>query len=946
MIDSLRCFALLLLVSFALPAVPESSCPAIARPQPAPGADMFNAQQEAVLGDAIASGVRQDIHIVSDPALTQPLLAVASRLEAQLPAGHPQFTVVLYDSTGADAFSIPGHVYISRKLVALTHSEDELAGVLGHEIGHILAHHSAITITEAFRRVLKINQVGDSEDITARWNDFLSNARRVKYTEVDAERSAKSERQHQDQADSIALSIVSRAGYSPQAFADVFDRIAETQGKTGGFWSDLFGETKPDSKRLRQLVKDRPPLPADCIMAHGATIPDYASWRSKVIEQSSTAQAVNVAGLISKREITERLRPVVSHIRISSDGKYVLAQDDSNIFVLTRSPLKSIFRIDAPDAQFAQFTPDSTGIVFHIAASGASPRVERWDIASQKRTEVHEIYVRRGCLVSALSPDARTLACLTAAGNDVGLSFDLDLYDTASGVSFYQKKDWVAVNAIRLDYSTLLQIYIALTTSSQELFDKFMRVAISPDGHYLVAHSPENVVAFDLTTRQPLNLPGSIKDLLAYGRFTFLSDGSFMGLGGSGDLAKIVEFPSGHAIQSSILIGGSRISRVARGPYVMLRPIKDNALGIVDLKQNKIFFQSQRSAFDVWDQQGIGERENGDLITLDIATAKIQETAKLPEAQLGGVRAAAVSPDLTWLAASQVSRGAIWNVPTGKRTYHVRGFRGGYFAPDGGVILDFPKYMKTERSIVDVSLDHQSLQAKYTIDEKERSVQAGKYLITVDAPDSGGAQLRNVTFNIKDVSNGKALWSKHIANEAPTYFLDAPNNSLMLMWPANSKEVQSLARQDSDAAAKLAPFKSKDGIDYIQVLDLDTGKQRFALAVDTGKNSFRVADIIASSDRLIFADRSNRLLIYSATGAQLGTLPGNRPEVSRAANLLAAHTQSGEVTLYDLQTLQPRATHTFDSRAAYVAFSADGKRMLVLSGDQVIYLIDTAATTH
>jgi WD40 repeat protein len=943
--DSLRCFALLLVFSFTLPAASESSCPAIAIPQPAPGADMFNAQQEAVLGDAIASGVRQDMRIVSDPALTQPLLAVASRLEAQLPAGHPKFTVILYDSTGADAFSIPGHVYISRKLVALTHSEDELAGVVAHEIGHILAHHSAMTVTEAFRRVLKINQVGDNEDITARWNDFLSNARRVKYTEVDAERSAKAERQHQDQADSIALSVVTRAGYSPQAFADIFDRIAETQGKTGSFWSDLFGETKPDSKRLRQLVKDRPPLPADCIMAHGATIPDYAAWRSKVIEQSSTAQAVNVAGLISKQEVTERLRPVVSHIRISPDGKYVLAQDDANIFVLTRSPLKSIFRIDAPDAQFAHFTPDSTGIVFHIAASGSSPRVERWDIASQKRTEVHEIYVRRGCLVSAITPDARTLACLTAAGNDVGLSFDFDLYDTASGVSFYQKKDWVAVNAMRLDFSTLWQIFFALSNSSQELFDKFMRIAISADGRYLVAHSPENVVAFDLTTRQPVNLPGSIKDLLSFGRFIFLSDGSFMGVGGSGgDLAKIVEFPSGRAIQSSILIGGSRISPVARGPYVMLRPIKDNALGIVDLKQNKIFFQSQRSAFDIWDMQGIGERENGDLVVVDLVTAKFQETAKLPEAQLGGVRAGAVSPDLTWLAVSQSSRGAIWNVPSGKRTYHMRGFRGGYFAPDGEAILDFPKYMKTERSIVDVSLDHNSLQAKYTIDEKERSAQAGKYLITVDTADSGGAQLRNVTFNIKDVNNGKVLWSKHIANEAPTYFLDAPNNSLMLMWPANSKEVQSLAKQDADAAAKLSPFKSKDGIDYVQVLDLDTGKQRFALAVDTGKNSIRVADIIASTDRLIFADRSNRLLIYSTSGAQLATFPGNRPEVSRAANLLAAHTQSGEVTLYDLQTLQPRATHTFDSRAAYVGFSADGKRMLVLSGDQVIYLIDTAAT--
>jgi hypothetical protein len=420
-----------------------------------------------------------------------------------------------------------------------------------------------------------------------------------------------------------------------------------------------------------------------------------------------------------------------------------------------------------------------------------------------------------------------------------------------------------------------------------------------------------------------------------HGRFTFLSDGSFMGVGGAGgDLAKVVEFPSGNVLYSSLLVGGSRISRVARGPYVLLRPIKDNALGIFDLKQNKTFFQSQRRAFDVWDQQGIGERENGDLITLAIADGQNPgdgQTSRSPtgrRARRGSFARPHLACGVAEFARRRVER------RYRQRTYHLRGFHGGYFTSNGEVIMDFPKYMKTERAIVEASLDHQSLQAKYAIEENERAYQAGKYLVTVDDPDSNAAQLHNVTFNIKDVTSGTLLWSKHVANEAPTYFVDYSNDSLILMWPANSKEIQSLAKQDGDADAKLAPFKTRDGIDYIQVLGLDRGKQRFAVAVDTGKNSIQVSDIIASTDRLVFADRKNRLLIYAADGLQLGTLQGSRPEISRAANLLAARRQSGEVTLYDLQTLQQRATHTFDSRAAVVAFSADGKRMLVLSGDR------------
>src|SRR3974390_3486058 len=141
--DQPRYLALLLLtIVLSPPAFSESSCPAINIPQAAPGADMFNAHQEAVLGDAMDAGIRQTMSVVQVPALTQPLLHIAKRLEAQMPPDPPQYRIALFDSNSADAFSIPGHIYVSRKLVALTRSEDEMAGILAHQMGHLLAHHS------------------------------------------------------------------------------------------------------------------------------------------------------------------------------------------------------------------------------------------------------------------------------------------------------------------------------------------------------------------------------------------------------------------------------------------------------------------------------------------------------------------------------------------------------------------------------------------------------------------------------------------------------------------------------------------------------------------------------------------------------------------------------------------------------------------------------------
>ena len=80
-------------------------------------------------------------------------------------------------------------------------------------------------------------------------------------------------------------------------------------------------------------------------------------------------------------------------LKFSADGRYVLAQDDSTIFVLSREPFAVLFTIEADDAFPAQFTPDSKAVVFHTLGM----RVERWDVASRLRTGAFQLVVRGGC---------------------------------------------------------------------------------------------------------------------------------------------------------------------------------------------------------------------------------------------------------------------------------------------------------------------------------------------------------------------------------------------------------------------------------------------------------------------------------------------------------------------------------------------------------------------
>ncbi len=64
------------------------------------------------------------------------------------------------------------------------------------------------------------------------------------------------------------------------------------------------------------------------------TAADFTKWKTAVIESSVTTigHEESLPGLVSKRVIIERLRPEIQDIHISPDGKYVVAQDDSNAF--------------------------------------------------------------------------------------------------------------------------------------------------------------------------------------------------------------------------------------------------------------------------------------------------------------------------------------------------------------------------------------------------------------------------------------------------------------------------------------------------------------------------------------------------------------------------------------------------------------------------------------
>lgn len=101
-------------------------------------------EREAAQGRDAAAQVEREIGLVRDPKLTAYVEQIGQRLAKHSPRRDVAYRFFVADMPEPNAFALPGgYIYVSRGLLALANSEDELAGVIGHEIGHVAARHAA-----------------------------------------------------------------------------------------------------------------------------------------------------------------------------------------------------------------------------------------------------------------------------------------------------------------------------------------------------------------------------------------------------------------------------------------------------------------------------------------------------------------------------------------------------------------------------------------------------------------------------------------------------------------------------------------------------------------------------------------------------------------------------------------------------------------------------------
>src|SRR5688572_29329867 len=104
--------------------------------------------QEIELGREAAEQVRAQLGLYEDQGLQAYVNGIGQRLAASSERAKLDWSFQVVDDAAVNAFALPGgHIYVTRGLLAHVNSEAELAAVLGHEIAHVTARHSASQIS-------------------------------------------------------------------------------------------------------------------------------------------------------------------------------------------------------------------------------------------------------------------------------------------------------------------------------------------------------------------------------------------------------------------------------------------------------------------------------------------------------------------------------------------------------------------------------------------------------------------------------------------------------------------------------------------------------------------------------------------------------------------------------------------------------------------------------
>jgi predicted Zn-dependent protease len=213
---------------------------------------LVSEQQEIQMGQEADPQVVAAYGLVDDPELQEYVSGIGQRLAAVSERPELPWAFRVVDDPVVNAFALPGgFIYVTRGILAHFDSEAELAGVLGHEIGHVTARHSASQMSRQQLQQIGLG-VGMIFSETFREYGGLA-AAGLQILNLSYSRDDES------QSDRLGLRYIAREGYDADAMIGVFQMLATVSGGSGGRlpeWQSTHPYPENREAQMREVIAE------------------------------------------------------------------------------------------------------------------------------------------------------------------------------------------------------------------------------------------------------------------------------------------------------------------------------------------------------------------------------------------------------------------------------------------------------------------------------------------------------------------------------------------------------------------------------------------------------------------------------------------------------------------------------------------------------------------
>jgi hypothetical protein len=342
-----------------------------------PGFNLFAKQQDIQVGQEAASQVRKQVKVVQNPFLQDYVRGIGRRLAAQPEAGDWPFTFTVIQDPSINAFALPGGpMFINTGAIGAADTEAQLAGVMAHEMAHVILRHGTNQASKAnllqIPAMLAGAVVGNGSILgqLARLGVGLgANSVLLSFS-----RSAESE------ADALGTHIMAEAGYNPLDLAHFFEKL---QAKGGSRTMQFLSDHPNPGNRQQAIQAEIRTLPQ---RQYGYQAGDFERARAEVARLPKVAEPSGLRG--GAQANPEDLRPSGSFQTIQGRNFSFSYPANWQVFGDKNSDSITI----APREGIAQGANGNAQIGYGVIASYFTPESESQSLSQLTDDLIHHLH--------------------------------------------------------------------------------------------------------------------------------------------------------------------------------------------------------------------------------------------------------------------------------------------------------------------------------------------------------------------------------------------------------------------------------------------------------------------------------------------------------------------------------------------------------------------------